>query len=397
MPLNGSVRPDAPARTMAIGLALAMPSIAILQPFIPGGLQTLALWFRLLVLPVALAWWLRDQLRWPVFGALVVLAGATTFIYPMAQVNDTALFALSFLFSPVLFQTGRALSASQGWLFIWPWIVRGTVLLNVITIVVYLLALLGVIDIGYILEVTQKEENAGLVRFSFGNAIEAPLLVTSLLYAALRQGDEKQGHLFAVGLNLLTAIVSQSRLVMLASLLLFVTSLRRASNFQRMLVAVALVAFVISFAGYLVPVLDSVGERYSGNDEGSGAERQEILAVVLANLDAVGLVFGHGVGSSLPMMTQAFHRYRTVESVALQALYELGFVGSALLLSTLFGPPRRRWTWPDPVIVILWVQILFFVPVFHLMPLCVFGMGCSRRPKAVLATHARLELSHDDS
>ncbi len=362
----------------AILLALLMPSIAVLQPFLPGPLQSMALWTRVLLLPMGAAWLIRDRLRWPVLGALVVLMILTTYAASGAEPNDELLFGISIVAAVVLFQAGRALSVRDDWRFVWVWLVRGVTLFNVITLAAYAAALAGVLDPTFILEATQKDLDFGLDRFSFGNAIEAPFVMTSLLLAGMRQDDSGRSHLLAASLNLVTALVSQSRVVVLAALLLFVLALRRGTWSQRIAVVALLAASLFVFGDSVQPIVGSLSERFAGNDRGSADDRNVLFSNVISHFSAFGLVFGNGVASTLTLMRETMHDYRTVESAGLQAVYELGLLGIGLIvlsLRPLRAASRRRRI--DPTATLLWIQLLFFIPVFHLMPLCLFGMACT--------------------
>jgi hypothetical protein len=375
-----TVLPRRQAATWAIcAFALIAPVMTGLQPYLPSFLQVVSLHLRESIGPLILLWILRDHLRVSALGALVVLLGITSFAAISTTANDVFLVAAPLLGGVLFFQAGRLVSQRDDLRFAWVWLARGATIVNLLTIAVYVGILLGVLDLAFFLDVAQRPEDAGLARFSFGNPIELPLLLTSLLYAAQRQDGSGRSYVFDTGLNLVVALVSESRVVVLAAAILFIGSLGKLGWRDRVIVLLLMAGLGFVARDHVADVLGSLGDRFGGNDYGSADDRKALVGITLDNLTPVGLLFGNGLTSSFELLQFVIHEHRSVESVVLQCVYEIGLLGIGLLLISVRPVPGLRAPrWSDGALWLLWAQILFFVPIFNLMGPCLFGLACYR-------------------
>ena len=91
-------------------------------------------------------------------------------------------------------------------------------------------------------------------------------------------------------------------------------------------------------------------------------------------------MIGSGLTSSLDLIKSYTGEYRTIESVLIQILYELGILGTLLFFANLVIGKKKLY-FPvifDLVIILMYVQMFLFLPIFSFMPFVflLFGVCC---------------------
>ena len=355
-----------------------IPVTAIMQSFLPESIKFVVLYSRMLLLPVLVLLFQREEIHWTSFLALVLFSLANGF---SAMMTRPQLFALDFisLFGGILlFRAGRALGGDSRFSAGWEALVWGVAAVNALTLLIFAGIYYGYLPMEPIFFLLQKDTYFGLDRFTLGNAIEVPFVMTALLYAGTRSATKGRIHFLHVILNLVTAIMSQSRVVMLAALFVF---LEQWVNCSRRHKAISLAAILVGLVVVWENVFDtfySIVSRFGGRDYGSTEDRAIMLRMVLQEIEVPGLILGKGLTGGAALIQQRTGMYRTVESVVVALLFELGLVGCGLLLVTLVAG-KRRLSWFEPGIHpatwLLWAELLLFMPIFPLMPLVMFALG----------------------
>jgi hypothetical protein len=357
--------------------AVAAPALVVLQPLI-GGLAASTILATRMLLPVGLAAFVRRAVHAPSVLLLLALIVATGIEGIAYRGQDFALVASAVFGAIVLYRVGVIAASRPGVQYIWAALVHGISLLNAVTLLVLVAATMGLIDIVALFEPLQRDLDFGLARFSLGNPIEVPFISCALLYAALRHAPANSSYIGASFLNLATAVISESRIVVLIALLMFVGQWMRSQPVAKIVSVSALIGLLALNWELLVPLVDSITARFSGQDFGSGEDRAFLVSVVLQGLDPLTLLIGNGLTSGAELVRKVAGTYRTVESSLLQLLYELGIFGLALTWAAVrLGLPKQRRVSMQlhPVSALLWVQLTLFLPVSNLMPMAAFALG----------------------
>jgi hypothetical protein len=239
----------------------------------------------------------------------------------------------------------------------------------------------NLIDLNTFFEIAGKE-NVETFRFSIGNPIEIPLFVTSLLYASIKLLPPSQTHLTSATINFAVTLISQSRIMVIIALLIVVRELMK-SNFK--IKVFALTILVISLP-YLATLFGeeflSYIDRLSGNDAGSADDRAFLFQIFFNNLNLVNIFTGNGITSSLDLIKQYTGDYRTIESVLVQLLYEIGIIGSTIFAINVFFDKKKVYIpifW-DFIVFLTFIQMFLFLPIFTLMPFVFFMFGVCTKP-----------------
>ena len=358
--------------------AWVAPTLVVLQPLIGGFAASSILFARTLLLPMLLALLMRRAAHGPTLVLLLALLFATGVPGIAYRTQDYLVVITAILGAIVLYRAGVIVASRGGGQATWVALVHGISLLNVVTLGVLSAATMGLVDLAALIEPLQRDLAFGLARFSLGNPIEVPFVASAVLYAALRHGAANRGHIGAASLNLATAAISESRVVVLIALLIFAERWLRSSLRAKLVSTAVMIGLVGWSEELLMPLIESITARFAGEDFGSGDDRAFLVNTVLRGLDPLTLWAGNGLTSGAELIRQVAGTYRTVESVLLQMVYEIGVVGLAAAAATLrlgLPPHRSASQWSHPVTFLLWVQLLLFVPVTNLMPLAAFALG----------------------
>lgn len=103
---------------------------------------------------------------------------------------------------------------------------------------------------------------------------------------------------------------------------------------RRTLLAVALLALVVTF-GMFLPGGQGIVDRFSGQDIETGNERLPIWEATLEAFSAGDIreiILGHGLGSSRAVVQERFGSLTSTHNAYLQVLYELGLTGLTLFV-----------------------------------------------------------------
>jgi len=239
----------------------------------------------------------------------------------------------------------------------------GAAAVNLITLLIFSLIIAGYIDIIEVFSIFDRSEDMGVWRFSLGNAIEVPFLLTMCTVICYEQTKRYRFISMAcVLLNLIVALISQSRgvtLICIFHLLIYL----------RYVFFLAMPAFLLFFMisneivlTIITETFDSLVLRFSGEDYGSASMRELMFVEVITNISSSSLFFGNGALSSSELMVNVVGKLMTVEAVTLQLVYEFGLIGSIIILSGfILNIIRQAYKLP----IYMWA---FFVQLFILLP-----------------------------
>ncbi len=372
-------RPDRSSAHRMLRLAAwVAPTLVVLQPLIGGFAASSILFARMLLLPIGVAALMRRAVHGPTLLLLLALVVATGFPGMAYRSQDYFIVVTAILGAVVLYRAGVIVASRDGGQASWVSLVQGISLLNAVTLGVLGAATLGLIDLATLFEPLQRDLDFGLARFSLGNPIEVPFVASAVLYAALRHAPADQGHLGAALLNLTSAAISESRVVVLIALLIFAEQWLRSRPGAKLVSTAALLGLLAWSGELLMPLVESISARFAGQDFGSGEDRAFLVDAVLHGIDPLTLWAGNGLTSGAELIRQVAGTYRTVESALLQMVYEIGVVGLAIVVAALrvgLPPHRPASPWMHPVTFLLWVQLLLFLPVSNLIPMAAFALG----------------------
>lgn len=365
---------------MALAAAVMAPLLFVLQPLVHPLLANVSIYGRLLLGPLLVALLLPRLQVWSGLLLLTALLLATGLAPIAERLNEFGVLACSLLGTVVMFRFGAWLGPRPNSQQIWRAFVVGVTLANLVSMAIYAALLGGYLDPVAFLESINKDDprEQGLNRFSLGNAIEMPFMLTALLYAGVVHGRRPTGHAFPAALNLVAAVISQSRIVILMALLLLLRELLR-SRPSTWLAILALGTSLIAASWEKVSALgESILLRLSGEDFGSTDDRAFLFGHVIAAIDPRHLLFGDGLTSAASLLERSIGEYRTVEAIVLQLPYEIGLIGVAVMLICGFSSNfshRARMRAVTPIGLLAWIQFLAFLPVTTMSPVLGFALG----------------------
>jgi len=362
-------------------LLFCLPFLIGMQPFFPKGLQSLLINFRLVILPIFLIVRFYREFNIVLLVLLILyLFFLRMFTIPSNE-NDFILVLLSLLSSITFFKFGHYVGKKSKINEVYIFLVHGITCFNLCTLLIYYSITVGAIDVITFFELTQKELSEGVFRFSIGNPIELPLTICSLFYASLLLLPNRKPQLFSSSLNLILTFISQSRIVVVIALLIFVVEFWQSSRSRKLLVLSLIFVFILYVHDDALLILESFVQRLSGEDLGSMDDRSFLYDIAFQYLNIINLIIGSGLTSSSMLLHDLTGSYRTIESVFLQFLFELGIIGTGLLFLTFFlgkksiAIPSFR----NIIIILFWIQILFFSSIYTLMPFAFFLFGITSR------------------
>jgi hypothetical protein len=307
------------------------------------------------------------------FLAIIVLTGYSGILLNPEQYFLTF---LTLVFSITMYRAGLCLpnTCKKG---IWRALLYGVTIANLI-ILVYYIALVNLwIDIEMLFQYYEKDTLFGISRFSLGNAIEVPLLLSSLLFAALSKLSVNTQSLTAALINLIPAVIAESRLVLIIALLIFISQLF-SSRIVIKIASMAIISFlIIRYSDSMVIVIESLINRFTGGDAGSLNDRQSIYLMIFNEINIHVLLIGNGLTSSASLMQQVTGEYRSIESLFLQLMYEIGLIGLTVFLFSIAKNIKNIFKIipKDVVSLLILAQILFLMPVFNYLPYIFFSLG----------------------
>ena len=135
----------------------------------------------------------------------------------------------------------------------------------------------------------------------------------------------------------------------------------------------------------MVGILESIGQRFLGDDAGS-VHRLFLYGMVISWLNGLNIIFGEGLTASLVKMEMVTGTYRTVEALFLELIYELGILGILLLLISLTDGLSKKIvtiTLSNVILMCIWAQLLLFLPLNPLTPITGFCIGLATKRKSI--------------
>jgi hypothetical protein len=366
---------------LAAAIFLA-PSAFLLTPFLPDYAQHVLIALRMILLPLAMLFLLptvfepKSLFLFIAFSLLVSIDGF------QRDLRYSSLIFLSMVGSIVLFRAGHFLAEIHRRGFLWRFLINGLTAVNVATIAVLLMVVVGLADLAFVYTLFGRDNDVelGVFRFSLGNAIMTPFAITALLYAAIRNAEQSRTYLFATSVNLATAFITESRFVFLIAFFIFLRELKRAPIATRLISVVVLLLLTYHFAEFLTPIFNSLWERLTlgARDHGSAEDRAGLAWLVVGSITPWQFIVGEGFTSAARLVETIIGEYRTVESLPLQTICELGVIGSvfwliAMVSGSFKGMPST--VVRNPLISLVVIQMVVFLPVHDLMPLTFFALG----------------------
>lgn len=236
---------------------------------------------------------------------------------------------------------------------------------NVATVYVMYLVTNEVVSLSTISEIFGIPDEFGLFRFALGNAIHVPFLLTLCTILAcifLRS----QYLIFAfLLLNLICAAIAQSRGVLLIALFHMLTLYPRLNAFFKVAIPFICIFSAYYFLDEISIITDSLVSRFSGDDYGSADVRSMMVALVLDSFDASILLLGGGLLSTQELWFKHTGEFASVESSIMELSYELGLLGSMIVLLPLgLRVIRDAWFGRLPLVFYLILgQTFLLVPI----------------------------------
>jgi hypothetical protein len=247
-------------------LLFGLPFFIGMQPFFPDFLQSIFVNARLIVLPILIVFRFYREFNIVVLMLFICYLIFLRFFTTPSSESDFSLILFSLLSSIAFFKFGHYLKNKKDGNELFIFLVYGITFFNISTLGIYYLISMGAIDIETFFELTQKQLSEGVFRFSIGNPIELPLTISSLLYASLLLLPNRKPQLFASGLNLIIVFISQSRIVVIIALLIFIGEFWLSSWSRKVQVLSFLLIFILFVREDVIIIIESFFNRLAGYD-----------------------------------------------------------------------------------------------------------------------------------
>jgi hypothetical protein len=368
---------------LLVSSLILIPLMIGFQPYTPRFLEVVIIGLRLIIGPLLIIFYLRSNSNFNWIIILIAYLVISSLIFLPPVFDDFKLMFLNTTASVAFFMLGRQILNSDESRYKFRYLAYGVNLFNIISLIVYLLVAIDILNIRAVYSLINRPLDVDLSRFALGNAIELPFGMTCFLFSAIVISDRKEPFIFSTTLNLTLALISQSRVVIIIALLLFFYEFMKC-NWKTKTIFIFLFLCMIPFViDTFQPILNSIIARLKGNDFNSGHIRLYYLLTVLKHFDLGGLFLGHGVTSSSVLMKEILGQYKSVESVLLQLIYDIGLIGFLVLFLPVFfydfnylvkGQYRLA-------LIFVYIQLLLFLPVNGYMPFTFFLFGVCSSPK----------------
>ena len=352
-------------------------------------IQVVLLTFRTVLIPMLAYFFVRDiGSPWSLLMLVIFLlvTGFGEFVNNTEDFIQNLIYLVSFV---ILFRFGNVVPGRCDPRRLGNTLLLSSVLLNVCVAFLYGFVLSGLIDVAEVYAVFEPDRDPilGAGRFSIGNAIEVPFLSTVICFAASRLAPSNRLLLVAVVFNLLLALISESRVVNTNYKLLLLSLFFGTKNKLFLTIIGSLTVYGIILIGEeVVGILESIGQRFLGDDAGSGSDRLFLYGMVISWLNGFNIIFGEGLTASLVKMEMVTGTYRTVEALFLELIYELGILGILLLLISLTDGLSKKIvtiTLSNVILMCIWAQLLLFLPLNPLTPITGFCIGLATKRKSI--------------
>ena len=317
-----------------------VPTLIVLAPFFSGYSGPIVPLFIYLLIPII---FVLNSERGDINFLYVLIVSFFLLLQSIYLVSgnfeDVLRAVILVLLSFIFFNLGLKGYFNKNFYMAFKGIYLGVFFVNVISFLLFIGILLDFVDPLNIYSIFGRENELGFFalgwRFSLGNAIQVPFFLTTILVGAcIYLIKDRKISLFPITLNLINALISQSRVVILIALLLFLyVALRNKNYLFLLLFSVIVMSVVISYWEFLNElVFGSLFDRFSGNDYGSFGDRAEIFLLFWENASWTEILFGAGATSSSIFMSYEYTFASTVEpfvnrspeSMFLQLVFEQG-------------------------------------------------------------------------
>jgi hypothetical protein len=377
-------------QTISISVFLFIfPLLIGFQPYLPELAQEIFIVVRYILIPIIIIYYIKKY-NYILWLSILFIYLTIALIY---STNRDSIFIfityLNLLSSYIYYLFGLLILKNLSSKSIFRFLTYGVSIFNIITLGAYILVVAGIIDISYVFNTVDVFGRYTLERFSFGNSIELPFAITSLLMISLLMQDRNKSFFAPVLLNLLVTMISGSRILFLLALVLLINEFLKLGKQKRVrfVLVILVILFIIPlFEEYFSDSYDLLIERYSYFEFGSSEDRSSIYKTVfeLWSSGNIGsILFGNGITSSSSFMLQNIGSYRSMESLILQLIFEIGIVGVCLYISLFFYNLRSyffRGTFRIASFLVI-IQLLFFLPIFTFMqiPFLLIGLVSRHR------------------
>ncbi len=361
---------------------ILLPAAVILQPLLPYFLTQIFIAFKLIIIPLIILYFVgtSKNLTWLYLIILQFLVLFT--IYPPSNLYQFFINFLSIFSSISLFILGKYLIQSQNNLSYFKYLIYGVNIINLLTLILLILIILNYIDVSQVYDLIQRPDDArfGTWRFALGNAIETPFIITCILFAGIllvKKDNTTEVFLISTLLNLTVSIISQSRVVIVISLLLFLYQLIKVSWIKKIIFFSIITSIVFSAGVFINEIGLSLLDRISGNDYGSTDQRMIFFNIISENLFQNNFLIGNGLTSSYELNFEKFGTYQTGESVFLELIYDTGIFGVLLILFPIFINNLKSLLKGENRLTLffVYIQIMLLLPVFSSMMFVFFVFG----------------------
>lgn len=366
-------------------MLILIPLLIGLQSFVPKSVELVIIAIKLVIAPILIILLLNNLSIYLRLLVLIIYITILALLNPPLEMDDFQLVFLSVISSLTYFYLGKQIVNNGSDKKNFKYLAYGVNIFNIITLFTYFLALLGYINISELFTMIGREDDIDLFRFSLGNAIEVPFTMTCILFAAMVLLDGSKNLMFSISLNLIVAFISQSRVVVLIALILFIYEFLKI-NWKYKVVFVALIIVLIpTLFFYIEDTYISLIDRLKGDDSGSAQDRFMLYNLFIDNITFIRAVLGEGLTSSSALMKYTTGTYRSMESVFLQIIFDLGIVGFIMYLLPILKSNvnfifKGRYRF---ALLFVFIQIIFFLPIYTSMITTFFLFGVCAKKNAL--------------
>lgn len=256
----------------------------------------------------------------------------------------------------------------------------GAFTINVVTLILFGMVAQNFIPLDYVYTAFGNDPEFGIARFTLGNAIEVPFMMTLCTIASCHSLKSKRSSMLFMIFNLAAALLSQSRGVILISLLYFFSGKNRSSYTSKAMVTLISFVAIYIYSDITLILWDQLLLRFGGEDYGSTDSRLGMVVLLFDQITARTLLVGDGLLSSSILMESELGLLKTAESSLLQILYEFGLFVTVFLFAPIgyicFRMARAK------VLVLFYfaiiAQYLFLLPItasFGLISILIVVIG----------------------
>tara|TARA_B100001758_G_C18354250_1_gene581723 strand:+ start:52 stop:1224 length:1173 start_codon:yes stop_codon:yes gene_type:complete len=354
------------------------------QPFIPKETEFLFIALKLIILPALILFYcMNDRFKIWIFLSVVYFLFVLLFTDNYSDMYSIQIISLNILVMVSYYIFGYELYKNSFGYFKAKYLLYSVNILNLSSLFFYLLVFFGYLSLEDLYELISKEfYYDNLSRFSLGNAIEFPFTITTLLFLyTILKNDTN--ILLSASLNLLMSFISESRIVILISILLLALCFKNLP--AKKIISYLIIIFIVYYFSLSViyqfefdSIYESVVSRFSGDDSGSGYDRAAIFREIYEKSLFSDLIFGHGISYSRVFMATNFGSFRTVESLFLELLLDFGIIGFLIFCSSIFKlmPKLKLFNFRyNLIIILIFIQIFIFLPLHSNIGFCIMPIG----------------------